>query len=171
MKKFIKFIFACVVISALVIAGMRAYTYFSNSTPEIENHEWKLIGGGLWTGQDELEYPRVHGAEGVGGEDSMLVDVTLEVEDGVAYIKQDGEVIHEATVNFVSGGADGNSISNDYYLLNFSDGEWYAQVGITANRDWNTDISGFDGNLYGKYFLTLRSSESRYEVIFFSNAE
>ena len=173
MKKFIKFVFLCVVIAALVVLGMRAYTYFSNDIPDIEDREWRLVVSEPGTSEYIVpEYPIVHGVEGAGSEESMLVDVRLTFDEGKAYIWYGNEILFESGMIDGERDSENNYIKDGGYYADFEGVECYiSAVKLVKDIQWATEETGFDGNLYGKYMITLEvvASPSNYTILFFAD--
>ena len=171
MKKLIKFVLVLLLIALVVYIcfhTLREMGFFREKVPNIEDVEWRLIGGGLFMGDRELEFPKVHGVEGVGGENSKLVDVKMYARDGMLHIEQDGEVVAQSSVLEGMKAKDENVIHANDYIVHFGERQCLVSVGVTDYRDWDTENSGFDGNLYGKYYIEIEVLGSQYRMFFFS---
>ena len=171
MKKLIKFAIFVALVAVIIFAVRSAILSFREWKPDINEREWRLITTSYTHGGDELEYPKVHGAEGIGGENSKLVDVTLTAEDGIIYIRQGGEVVAKSNIIDKERDENNNYVKDKIYLASFDGCECRLVIGVTEFRDWHTELTGFDGNLYGKYMLSLEvlGSESNYTILFFAD--
>ena len=172
MKKLIKFVFFLALIAVLVFIGvniLKNFGLFREKVPGIEEYEWKLIQTRSDSTYDS-EHPELYGLEGVGYTDQEPVDIKLYLKEGMVHIEKDGEIV--AVSDIIDGERDeNNNYKNDGTYVAYFDGcECRLSVNITDHVDWNTEYSGFDGNLYGKYFIDLEVdySDGKYIMQFFS---
>jgi len=131
------------------------------ASPEIDACEWNLISGEAVGSSD---YSTVYGTEEapVVKDNALLVNIKLVAKDGnVTLINNSNDEVLGT----------GEYVKNDsgIYTVTIKDVSFTCSVRINEYVEWNTDVTGFDGNIFGKYSLDMQSSV--YNMLFISNDE
>lgn len=128
-------------------------------SPDIDACEWTLITG---KAVGSSEYKNTYGVDDapILKEDAILVKIKLIANEGAL-------TLVDALSDKIIAIGDYSEGENGIYTVNLENLSFVATVKINEYVEWNSEVTGFDGNKYGKYSLDI--SSGLYDMLFISN--